>query len=266
MSETRALTAALSGPVFDGAASRSALHASERHAERWAPEGESARRTSGMRSLAFADRVATPWMSTANYSRMTRMFAESSTGHSERAVPQVSWLFPRPWFQDELDWMASARQGLEASQRRAALTTRGTFVSPAGSEASWAGVAMPVLSADAMASVAPSMSHDDGSALRAWSPGVDFAAAAAAEVLAGALSSVASAGLPAIAERSPIWGGLSMVTPRALAPAAQASSSSLFAAREYASSMAAPSVTSTASAPSSAAPPAVAPSITAPSP
>jgi hypothetical protein len=223
MTEPRALTAALSGPAFDGAASRSATHASERHAERWAPEGEGARKASGMRSLAFADRVATPWMSTANYSRMTQMFAMSSTGHSDRAVPQVSWLFPRPWFQDELDWMAAARMGLESTQRRGAMTTRGTFVTPTG-ESSWAGVAMPVLSPDVMAAVAPSMSNDSAG-LRAWSPGVDFAAAAAAEVVAGAVSSVAGAGLPGIAERSPIWSGLSMVTPRALAPTATTSSS-----------------------------------------
>ncbi|MBK7198531.1 MAG: hypothetical protein IPH80_39285 [Myxococcales bacterium] len=176
-----------------------------------------------MRSLAFADRVATPWMSTANYSRMTQMFAMSSTGHSDRAVPQVSWLFPRPWFQDELDWMAAARMGLESTQRRGAMTTRGTFVTPSG-ESSWAGVAMPVLSPDVMAAVAPSMSGGEGAGLRAWSPGVDFAAAAAAEVVAGAVSSVAGAGLPAIAERSPIWSGLSMVTPRGLAPASTTSS------------------------------------------
>jgi len=223
MTEPRALTAALSGPAFDGAASRSATHASERHAERWAPEGEGARKASGMRSLAFADRVATPWMSTANYSRMTQMFAMSATGHSDRAVPQVSWLFPRPWFQDELDWMAAARMGLESTQRRGAMTTRGTFVTPTG-ESPWAGVAMPVLSPDVMAAVAPSMSSDSAG-LRAWSPGVDFAAAAAAEVVAGAVSSVAGAGLPGIAERSPIWSGLSMVTPRALAPTATTSSS-----------------------------------------
>jgi hypothetical protein len=43
-------------------------------------------------------------------------------------VPSVSWLFPRPWYQDELDWMAAARQGLEASPSRGAMTTRGTFM------------------------------------------------------------------------------------------------------------------------------------------
>lgn len=245
MTEPRALTAALSGPAFDGAASRSALHASERHAERWAPEGEGARKASGMRSLAFADRVATPWMSTANYSRMTQMFAMSSTGHSDRAVPQVSWLFPRPWFQDELDWMAAARMGLESTQRRGAMTTRGTFVTPTG-ESSWAGVAMPVLSPDVMAAVAPSMSGGEGAGLRAWSPGVDFAAAAAAEVVAGAVSSVAGAGLPAIAERSPIWSGLSMVTPRGLAPASTTSSFGTAMSASTMSAMSPPSAISLA--------------------
>ncbi|MBL8625645.1 MAG: hypothetical protein JNK64_30315 [Myxococcales bacterium] len=219
------------------------MHASERHAERWAPEGEGARKASGMRSLAFADRVATPWMSTANYSRMTQMFAMSSTGHSDRVVPQVSWLFPRPWFQDELDWMAAARMGLESTQRRGAMTTRGTFVTPTG-ESSWAGVAMPVLSPDVMAAVAPSMSGGEGAGLRAWSPGVDFAAAAAAEVVAGAVSSVAGSGLSAVAERSPIWSGLSMVTPRGLAPTSTSSSTSSFGSPM--SAMATPSAMSLA--------------------
>ncbi|MBK9030070.1 MAG: hypothetical protein IPL61_01815 [Myxococcales bacterium] len=231
MTETRALTAALSGPVFDGAASRSALHTSERHAERWAPEGDSARRASGMRSLAFADRVASPWMQASSGPRMSHLFGAYAGTASERSAPHVSWLFPRPWFQDELDWMAAARQGLEATPRRGAMTTRGTFVTPTG-ESGWAGIAMPVLSADAMAAVAPSMSGGDPAVgLRAWSPMVDFATASAAEVMAGAMQSVTSAGLPGIAERSPIWSGLSMVTPRGLASGEAFSPSAAAAAR-----------------------------------
>ena len=79
MSETRALTAALSGPTFEGAASRSALHASERHVERWAPEGPAASRSRGLRSLAFADHVASPWLSTSMMMnpRTSNMFSGS---------------------------------------------------------------------------------------------------------------------------------------------------------------------------------------------
>ena len=266
MSETRALTAALSGPVFDGAASRSAQHASDRHVERWAPEGEGASRSAGMRSLAFADQVASPWMSAASYSRMSRTFAGHATGASSaRTVPSVSWLFPRPWYQDELDWMAAARQGLEASPSRGAMTTRGTFMNPSGSESAWAGVAMPVLSADVMASVSPSMSDSSmGSspmgALRAWSPNVDFAAAAAAEVVAGAMRTVTDAGLPGIAGRSPIWSGLSVVTPHALASSPASSYATTSSASPYAS---APSYATTSSATPTYFPTAAAPVATA---
>src|SRR5688572_18467135 len=141
MSETRALTAALSGPVFHGAAARSALHASERHVDRWAPEGPKATRSGGMRSLGFADRVAAPWISAAMETRGARMMAQPTT---DRTTPQVSWLFPRPWFQDELDWMAAAR--VRAEQTPQYLTTRGTYES---ARTSAGDVAMPM--------VAPSM-------------------------------------------------------------------------------------------------------------
>src|SRR5688572_27453624 len=124
MSETRALTAALSGPVFHGAATRSALHASERHVERWAPEGAAATRSGGLRSLSFADRIAMPWMTAAMQSRGAQMVARPT---ADRGTPEVSWLFPRPWFQDELDWMAAARQSAE--QQPTFLTTRGTYAS-----------------------------------------------------------------------------------------------------------------------------------------
>lgn len=139
MSETRALSAALSGPTFEGAASRSALHASERHVERWAPEGAAASRSRGLRSLAFADRVASPWMSAASTMnpRTSSMFGGS---YQERSTPGVSWVFPRPWFQDELDWMAAARQGAEATPQF--LTTRGTYASARTSPAD---VVMPVV-------------------------------------------------------------------------------------------------------------------------
>ena len=196
MSETRALTAALASPVFHGAASRSALHTSERHVDRWAPEGAGVTRGGAMRSLAFADRVASPWMS-ASHSAASRMFGAYAGGRTnERATPEVSWLFPRPWFQDELDWMAAARQGLEATPRSAALTTRGTFMptardgaTSAGRESSWAQMAMPVLAPSVMSAVAPSMrpsalaDHSPMAAGRVWSPSVSFAAVTAAEVM-----------------------------------------------------------------------------------
>jgi hypothetical protein len=225
MSDNRALSAALSGPVFHGAASRSALHASDRHVERWAPEGEGATRGGGMRSLAFADRVVSPWMAGSN-SAASRMFSSyASSGTRDRSAPEVSWLFPRPWFQDELDWMAAARYGLEETPRASALTTRGTFMrTREAGDTAWSQVAMPVLAPPVMATVAPSMRPsalpEPGplAAARMWSPSVPFAAAAAAEVVAGAMRSVEASGLPGVAERSPIWSGLAVVRPSELAP------------------------------------------------
>ena len=237
MSETRALSAALSGPTFEGAATRSALHASERHVERWAPEGPTAARSRGLRSLAFADHVASPWMTASSmmHPRTAGMFGGAN---HERSAPGVSWVFPRPWFQDELDWMAAARQGAEASPQF--LTTRGTYASARTSSAD---VTMPVVSPElvvpsmmagamssaaaerraaaspaglvaGMAPAAASVQHG----LRSWSPSVPFAAAAAAEVVAGAISAASSSGLTATAaaERSPILSGLAMVSPAAI--------------------------------------------------
>ncbi|HVV84832.1 MAG TPA: hypothetical protein VHE35_17330, partial [Kofleriaceae bacterium] len=202
--------------------------------ERWAPEGPAAGRSRGLRSLAFADHVASPWMSAAStmHPRSTAMFGS----YHERSAPGVSWVFPRPWFQDELDWMAAARQSAEASPQF--LTTRGTYASARTSPAD---VAMPVVSPElvvpsmmagerrspmaasssvglqagmvtGMAPAAASMQQG----LRAWSPSVPFAAAAAAEVVAGAVSVASSTGLASVAERSPLLAGLAMVSPAAL--------------------------------------------------
>ena len=96
MSETRALNAALSGPVFQGAATRSALHASERHVDRWAPEGPAATRSRGLRSLAFADRVASPWMSAAMQSRGASMMRHGSLVRSVAASNGRTEFFAAP--------------------------------------------------------------------------------------------------------------------------------------------------------------------------
>ncbi len=227
MSETRALTAALSGPVFDGAASRSALHASERHMERWVPEGAKATRSGGLRSLGFADRVAAPWMNAAMQSRGAQMMARPT---SDRSTPEVSWLFPRPWFQDELDWMSAARVRSEQSPQF--LTTRGTYESTRSAPSD---VAMPMVSpqmvAPSMATygMPPGFSNNERDAgygqvhhgLRSYSPMVPFAAAAAAEVVAGTIGLAQQSGLTAIAGaagRSPILSALTMVAPAAFAP------------------------------------------------
>ena len=46
-----------------------------------------------------------------------RLFQQyAHTGASEREGGAVSWVFPRPWYQDELDWMTAARQVNTTSQ------------------------------------------------------------------------------------------------------------------------------------------------------
>src|SRR5450432_549849 len=133
--EPRALSAALSGPVFQTKNSGSAMHAATRHVERWAPEA-GANQVRSLRSLGFVDRMVAPWLEVAQRSASMRLFQQyRNEGMAERPANAVSWVFPRPWYQDELDWMASARQvrAQTASHPVAPtlLTTRGTYVPPA---------------------------------------------------------------------------------------------------------------------------------------
>lgn len=108
--EPRALGAALSAPAFVTRGHSVAMHAANRHVERWAPEADAAR-VRPMRSLGFVDRLVAPWMETAQRSASMRLFSQyANTGMGEREPNAVSWVFPRPWYQDELDWMAAARQ------------------------------------------------------------------------------------------------------------------------------------------------------------
>jgi trimeric autotransporter adhesin len=139
-SEPRALSAALSAPAFVTRGHGMALHAANRHVERWAPEA-SASQVRPMRTLGFVDRMVAPWLETAQRSASLRLFSQyAASGLGPRDSSAVSWVFPRPWYQDELDWMAAARQAHDAGDasaggapRQAAprlLTTRGTYVRP----------------------------------------------------------------------------------------------------------------------------------------
>ena len=109
--EPRALSAALSAPTpFATRGGGSMLHAANRHVERWAPESTAAN-VRPLRSLGFVDRLVAPWIETAQRSASLRLFSQYSTaGASQREGAAVSWVFPRPWYQDELNWMAAARQ------------------------------------------------------------------------------------------------------------------------------------------------------------
>src|SRR4029079_3347452 len=131
---------------FRTMAGAAALHIAERHVDRLAPEQGATARSRAPRSPPFVDRLVSPWVDAAQRSAGLRVFGEyMSHGWGERAVAPVSWVFPRPWYQDELDWMAAARSVAEMSPGRAAITTRGTYVVPQ---------APPVLAAHAPESVA----------------------------------------------------------------------------------------------------------------
>ena len=193
--EPRALSAALAAPAFATRGAGLAMHAANRHVERWAPEA-GANRVRPMRSLGFVDQLIAPWIETAQRSASMRVFDQyAQAGFGERPPGAVSWVFPRPWYQDELDWMAAARRAPQ--QEAALLTTRGTYVAAqqaqqAGSVRS-AAMAMP---AALYEYVAPSMSIAQPSVVAgvgygaeavhadAYSPLIPLAAVQAAHLMA----------------------------------------------------------------------------------
>lgn len=207
--EPRALTAALAQPAFATRGAGLALHVADRHVERWAPES-GANRVRPLRNLGFVDRLVSPWIETAQRSASLRLFSQyHRDGMSERAGGDVSWVFPRPWYQDELAWMAAARQAPRMQspdgEARPMLTTRGTYVPPASAQ-----VAMPreatALPAALYEYVAPSLSIAAPTAVTgvghggeslsnaAWSPLVSLAAVQAAEVMSRAVTPTLAAG------------------------------------------------------------------------
>jgi hypothetical protein len=186
--EPRALTAALSSPAFVTRGGGAALHAANRHVERWAPEAE-ASRIRPLRNLGFVDRLVTPWIESAQRSASLRMFSQQiASGVGERAATNVSWVFPRPWYQDELDWMAAARQaGAQNAMQQASapslLTTRGTYVAPAPTPSQ---IALPSTLHEYIAP-SLSMARPDVSG-EVYSTLVPFAATQAAHVMAHAVA------------------------------------------------------------------------------
>src|SRR5687767_1351127 len=131
--EPRALSAALAGPAFATRGGGLAMHVADRHVERWAPEtAAGASRSRPLQSLGFVDRLISPWVEAAQRSASLRLFTQyQSQGMAENAGRAVSWVFPRPWYQDELDWMAASRRAAteraQAEMPAALLTTRGTY-------------------------------------------------------------------------------------------------------------------------------------------
>jgi hypothetical protein len=194
--EPRALSAALSGPAMTTRMGGLAMHAADRHVERWAPE-TTANRSRPLRNLGFVDRTIAPWIETAQRSASLRLFSQvRAEGFGERQPGHVSWVFPRPWYQDELDWMAAARQAptqMGAQAPAPMLTTRGTYVQPAQAQQSPA-----ALPAALYEFIAPSLSVAQptteaqgigyGGNNDAYSPLVSLAAVQAASVMQRAIA------------------------------------------------------------------------------
>jgi len=194
--EPRALTAALAGPAFRTRSAGMAVHAATRHVERWAPEAN-ANRVRSLRALGFVDRLVAPWIESAQRSASLRLFSQYATrGPSEREGGAVSWVFPRPWYQDELDWMAAARQQAAHAATspdaapRTMFTTRGTYVAASSPSTTVVPAALheyvaPSLSiAEPRADIA-GVGFGGSSAARAdaYSPLVPLAAVQAAELM-----------------------------------------------------------------------------------
>jgi hypothetical protein len=202
INEPRALTSALSGPVFNTRGVGMAMHVADRHVERWAPES-GANRMRPMRSLGFVDRMIAPWIETAQRSASMRLFSQyAGNGFSERTGGDVSWVFPRPWYQDELDWMAAARKAGPTgtgTQAPSMFTTRGTYVAPVQQQRP-APAALPTALYEY---VAPSLSVAQpaapagvgygGDSRDAYSPLVSLAAVQAAEVMSRVVAPTMSA-------------------------------------------------------------------------
>ncbi len=209
---TRAIdVVASAAPAFTPRGATLARATSARVVDRWAPERGAAGRSRSLGAMAFADRLLSSYV--AGPASVGMSLAGSGLSYAEapspergfRSPPPTSWLFPSPWYQDELDWIdAAQRTQLDGPRgevaRAMSMPPRAlALVAPALAPAR---TAQPRVSA-AIARAAGRSPLGDGPAvvvaptrraasvaaqtLRAWSPLVGFAAVQAAEVMAGAL-------------------------------------------------------------------------------
>lgn len=188
--EPRGIAAAMSQPVFSTRTGESALGAADRATRRWAPESADDQ-PRAMRTLAFVDRTVTPWVTTSQRSAGLRMFSQyHSASVGERAVNGVSWVFPRPWYQDELDWIAASRA--QSSGQGTVFTTRGTYAR-AGAQPALER-AMPAALYEYVApSFSPSFSGAAPSAEAMYSPLVAQSSYSAASIVAQSMRAIQSA-------------------------------------------------------------------------
>ncbi len=178
--ETRGLAAALAGPAFLPRATTTSLAGAERHMSRWAPESSSILPRS-LRSVAFTDRLVAPLFAAASQIGGLRMFSNyESDGFRERQVASSGWLFPKPWYQDELRWLAAAR--MEPTTDNAMFTTRGTFASRDGGQGRFERSVPPELFPYVAPALANSRESLGISAIDAWSPSLSVPSMSAARM------------------------------------------------------------------------------------
>lgn len=221
----RAVDVVLSGArPFRSRAGDAASRASKRHVERFAPEGKRAVRSPALRTLSFADGILSPYVGQASSSATFGAFSAASRQEdrpdggvmSQYVRPEeASWIFPKPWYLDELSWLAAARAtapqvGRSATSRRPA-SSRGRTGS-VGATAIAPPLPMALVAPSFAASTAsaamrtgfraPGTGRKSGqtgglqrqqsgfvgpeAAMRAWTPLVSFPAAQAAEVMQAA--------------------------------------------------------------------------------
>ena len=187
--EPRGIAAAMSQPVFTPKMGQSALGAADRATRRWAPEAPEDQ-PRGMRSLSFVDRMVSPWVTAAQKSAGLRMFSQyAGSDVPDRVISGVSWVFPRPWYQDELDWISASRAN-QAGQDMI-FTTRGTYA-PAADRSRESSLP-PQLFEYVAPSFSPSANSNSPSAAPAYSPLVSHSSYSAASVVAQSMQAIAAA-------------------------------------------------------------------------
>ncbi|HUH02720.1 MAG TPA: hypothetical protein VML75_12060 [Kofleriaceae bacterium] len=170
----RAIDAALAAPApFSSRAMSMTQRSSSRVVDRWAPEDGAHRRSRGLGSLAFADRLLTSYVQSSGGEGPELSFRTPSLApRMFRTPPMTSWLFPVPWYQDELAWVEAARQTQlsQAGQWGGDQWGGDQWTSPAARTASVPAAELLARSAPALASlpfVAPTLraSHAAGAAV-----------------------------------------------------------------------------------------------------
>jgi len=178
---------------------RLAQHASGLIVDRWAPERGAVMRQRSLGTLRFADRLLAPYVARAEETASPRLYRSSRSDLSLRPMrmaAQTSWLFPVPWYEDELEWMAAAREGARTApvaQARPAAVARAVAAVTGRAPAALEYVAPSFVRAPSARRASGPLFHSPAPSavaapLRAWSALASYPATQAAEVMAGVLA------------------------------------------------------------------------------